>query len=74
MWVLEIIIKLSIIGAIAFLLRKKKNGIREMIFAVIFLGYSFFVKSPEVLVLPATILFLSGIFMYFKNNKKANIK
>ena len=71
MWILKSIICLSIIGIIAFLLRNKKKGIREMVCSMAFLPYSFFVKSPEVIVLSAIILFVIGFYMYF--NKEKNV-
>lgn len=69
MWFLKSGICLLIIGAIAFLLRNKKKGIREMVCAIAFLTYSFFVKSPEVIVISAIILFITGIYTYLKKEK-----
>ncbi|MDV4152650.1 hypothetical protein R0131_17620 [Clostridium sp. AL.422] len=67
--IIKLIICLSIIGIIAFLLRNKKRGIREIVCALVFLPYSFFVKSPEVIVLSSALLFISGIYTYFKKEK-----
>ncbi len=61
MWFLKSSICLIIIGIIAFLLRNKKKGIREMVCAIAFLPYSFFVKSPEVIVMAAMILFITEV-------------
>ena len=69
MWFLKSSICLIIIGIIAFLLRNKKKGIREMVCAIAFLPYSFFVKSPEVIVMAAMILFITGIYIYLKKEK-----
>lgn len=69
MWFLKSGICLLIIGTIAFLLRNKKKGIREMVCAIAFLPYSFFVKSPEVIVMSAIILFITGIYIYLKKEK-----
>lgn len=69
MWFLKSSICLIIIGIIAFLLRNKKKGIREMVCAIAFLPYSFWVRSPEVIILAAIILFVSGLYMYFKKEK-----
>lgn len=69
MWILKSCICLLIIGIIAFLLRNKKKGIREMVCAIAFLPYSFFVKSPEVIVMAAMILFITGIYIYLKKEK-----
>lgn len=71
MWILKSIICLSIIGIITFLLRAKKKGIREMVSTIVFLPYSLFVKSPEIVVLSAAILFVSGIYIYFRKDNKS---
>lgn len=70
MWILKGILILVILGVTAFSLRNKKKGIREMVCAIVFLMYSFFVKSPEVVVLGAIILFITGIYMFLKENKQ----